>query len=292
MLIDLPSPQVLDLVGADAGSFAQAQFCNDLRGLGVGQWQWNAWLSAQGRVRAWFHLLRLEPTRLRLILRGGSAARLRDALGRYVLRAKVALEVGDGFRLIGAETVEDLSIPQPPAAAELIRLEHGLALALPNAPTRYLVLDRRETALRADASEAAVNRWRVRDIESGIADLDMSLEDRFLPTWLGFDALGVISLGKGCYPGQEIIARMHFKGGNKRWLHQLAFSGTAIAVPGTELSDGDAVRGTLVTAAPTGDGCGVALAVLDAVSPGAVLRSDNATYEVVARFDKTSPAAA
>ena len=91
MPILLADPQIVELAGADAIAFAQAQFSSDLATLGNGQWQWSAWLSAQGRVRAFFHLLRLSDDRLLLWLRGGSALALRDALARFVFRAKVQI---------------------------------------------------------------------------------------------------------------------------------------------------------------------------------------------------------
>ena len=82
MLTRLPDPQIIELAGNDALAFAQAQFSSDATALADGTWQWSAWLSAQGRVRAFFALLRIADDRLLLILRGGSASRLRDALAR------------------------------------------------------------------------------------------------------------------------------------------------------------------------------------------------------------------
>src|SRR5487761_2719543 len=96
MPIELPPPQLLELTGPDAVAFAQAQFCNDARALADGQWQWNAWLSAQGRVRAFFRLLRTNATHLTLTLRGSDAIWMRTELARFVFRAKVQLAVVDG----------------------------------------------------------------------------------------------------------------------------------------------------------------------------------------------------
>ena len=62
---------LLELTGPDAVAFAQAQFSNDVPSLADGHWQWNAWLSPQGRVRFFFHLLRDDAQHLRLLLRGG-----------------------------------------------------------------------------------------------------------------------------------------------------------------------------------------------------------------------------
>ncbi|HEX6831990.1 MAG TPA: folate-binding protein [Rudaea sp.] len=288
MLIELPSPQVIDLSGADADAFAQAQFSSDLRALGSDQWQFSAWLSAQGRVRALFHLLRLAPDRLRLILRGGSAAMLRDALARYVLRSKVSIAVASAVRVIGVESpaaVAEIAATLP-VHFDFTRVDRGVLLALPFAPARWLLVqDSNERATPTDATEAAVARWRAADIAAGLPEIDASLDDRLLPAWLAFERLGAASTKKGCYPGQEIVARMHFKGGNKRWLHRLAFAGPALPPPGTLLSGSDGRSATLVSAAMTGAEAGVALAVIEEVPAGTALHGPDArgVFEVLER---------
>lgn len=298
MLIELPSPQVLDLAGADAQNFAQAQFCNDLRELAEGQWQPNAWLSAQGRVRAWFHLLRLPGGALRLILRGGSATALRDGLARYVLRSKVQLRIPESVRLFGAENESDLvaAVSSTPKDRDLVQLGEITALALPGRPQRYLLIaESLHGDITADASDSVIARWRAADIQTGIADLAAGLEDKFLPNWIGLDAFGVASLRKGCYPGQEIVARLHFKGGNKRWLHRLAFAGSALPAPGADLRDEAQSRGTLVSSAWIDQGRqAVALAVLDDLGDSAHLRARDieGDFRVLARVDSRAPAEA
>src|SRR5690349_12025546 len=82
------SAELVSIDGADAIAFAQAQFSSNLASLADGQWQFSAWLDAQGRVKYLFHLLRLDGQRLRLLLRGGEAGALAAELQRYVFRAK------------------------------------------------------------------------------------------------------------------------------------------------------------------------------------------------------------
>jgi len=62
-----------------------------------------------------------------------------------------------------------------------------------------------------------------------------------LPAWIGLEALGATSTNKGCYPGQEIVARLHFKGGNKRHLHRIEFKTARLPEPGTQLGEGGLV---------------------------------------------------
>jgi len=91
-----PPSQVLELNGADAAAFAHAQFGSDVLALPDGQSQWSAWLSPQGRVRAFFRLQRTNAEHLSLTLRGGDAAWMRAELARFVFRAKVQITVVDG----------------------------------------------------------------------------------------------------------------------------------------------------------------------------------------------------
>jgi len=121
MMISLPDLHLLEITGVDAVSFAQAQFSSDVRSLSDGQWQWSAWLSPQGRVRAFFQLLRDSEERLRVLLRGGDAQTLRHELAPYVLRAKVIMRASDA-RVRGSD--------QPAAHA----------LELPGSPPRWLVV--------------------------------------------------------------------------------------------------------------------------------------------------------
>jgi len=248
MMISLSDLHVLEITGADAVSFAHAQFSSDVRGLANGVWQWSTWLSPQGRVRALFHLLRDGDEYLRLLLRGGDAEALRTDLARYVLRAKVAFCVRDA-RVCGSD--------QPATDAPELR----------GSPPRWLVVA--ETA-GADESPNARERWHLADIRAGLPVLADNLRDQLLPQWLGLDRLGAISVSKGCYPGQEIMSRLHFKGGNKRSLYRIEFAG--MAPPGTALNaSGDAASGLIVMSAQRGDHRSEALACLADASAGAPL---------------------
>jgi folate-binding protein YgfZ len=251
MMISLPDLQVLEMSGADVMNFAHAQFSSDVRSLGDGQWQWSAWLSPQGRVRAFFQLLRDNEQHLRVLLRGGDAQTLRDELSRYVLRAKVALRASDARVCASGLPAEQ-------------------ALELPGSPPRWLVVA--DAADAADESPEARERWRLADIRAGLPVLAETLSDQLLPQWLGLVRLGTVSVAKGCYPGQEIMSRLHFKGGNKRSLYRIEL--TEAAMPGTALSTvDDTAAGLIVMSARRDDGRAEALACLADASSGEQLRT-------------------
>lgn len=229
-MISLPM-QSLELTGADAVAFAHAQFCNDVLALPDGHWQWNAWLSPQGRVRAFFRLQRTDAENLNLTLRGGDAQWFRAELSRFVFRAKVRIAAVDGYS-------------EPSSLA---------------------------------------------DIRAGIPEIGAELRDRLLPQWIGLDRLGAVSVRKGCYPGQEIMARLHFKGGNKRSLYRLSWKGETVPPPGAPLHDANgAEAGVIVTAARDAEtGCVEALASLPDAEARATLRLESLStgaIDIVQRF--------
>ncbi len=269
MPIALLPPQIVEIAGADAIAFAQAQFSSDVHALANGQWQWSAWLSSQGRVRALFQLLRDDDERLRLILRGSMALRLRDALARYVFRAKVQLHAIDdqlGYVIEQADATA-MNFPLPAGKSIAKVAQSDSCVALPGNPSRWLWLHQPDSVyIAADTSIEAHNRNALADINAGIITLDEALEEQLLPDWIGLGELGATSVGKGCYPGQEVVARLHFKGGNKRWLHRLEFAADALPVPGTKLTSSSAddaePSGSIVCSAWLSQGRGAALAVL------------------------------
>ncbi len=267
MPIVLPAPQLIEITGADAIAFAHAQFSSDVRALANGRWQWSAWLSAQGRVRAYFHLLRDNDERLRLVLRGGSAVRMREALTRYVFRSKLQLRVIDDMRAYLIERRSDEISFSLPAVTAVESTARDTRIAIPGAAPRWLWLrDAGAAEIVAEDLQIARNRGALADIDAGLVTLDASLEDRLLPSWIGLDELQATSVSKGCYPGQEVVARLHYKGGNKRWLHRIVFNADELPTPGTRLGaqdDGDGqARGLIVCCAWIGQGRGAALAVL------------------------------
>ena len=286
MALALPNSQLVDLSGPDAARFAHAQFANDVLALKPGHWQWNAWLSPQGRVRWFFALLRPAPDRLLLWPRGGAASTLREELARFVFRAKVRPDVPEQLRATGAEEAEIFTaFGSCPDGDALASHADALALRLPFG-ARWLLLADRAPAQAADAT--ALLQWQLDDIHAGLPLLAPALQDQLLPQWLGLDRLHAFSTSKGCYPGQEVMARLHFKGGNKRWLYHVGFACDALPPPGTRIGSETGDAATLVDAVLTRPHRAEGLAVLsDAAAAGRL--GDSATaalsdIQVISRF--------
>jgi folate-binding protein YgfZ len=248
----LPDLRYVALSGADAVAFAQAQFANDVQALRNGHWQWNAWLSAKGRVIALFALLRRADDALLVLLPDGGAADLAMALNRFVFRRKVRIAAHDDLhayaRLAAPAHAQGAVLAERGDGA--IELDMG-GDGLPR--TLLLVPAAQATQDVADPSFAAA--WRQADLRLGLARLDPGQREQWTPQQLALDRLHAFSVKKGCYPGQEIVARTHFLGKAKRALQLLEVDGTA-EVGAQVLRDGQPL-GSVVSVAGT-----LALAVL------------------------------
>jgi folate-binding protein YgfZ len=256
MSILLGPAELLVLEGADAIAFAQAQFTSDVGALEPGHWQWSAWLDPLGRARSVFVLVHSASDRLIAWLPLGDARAFGEELKRFVFRSKLRLEALQGWGVHRLERAE------APAVANSLVTEHagGFELALPGRLSPRLVR-LAPTDATADAHE--LDLWRRGDIEAHLPLLPNALAGEFVPQSLDLDRLGAVRFDKGCYPGQEIAARLHFRGGNKRHLHRVQIDAGPVE-PGARILDanGHLVGQILYSATGTGGSGYLALAVL------------------------------
>ncbi|AWH28836.1 folate-binding protein YgfZ [Stenotrophomonas sp. YAU14A_MKIMI4_1] len=250
----LPGHQLVSLQGADAAAFAHAQFSSDVTALPLLHWQWSAWLSAKGRTLAVFQLLRLAEDHIMLVLADGDADAIASQLQRFVFRRKVKVQVRADLAVTGAFTAPEAASGAAIALAEGADWELDLGSdALPRT-LRIGAPDAAATEADAAADTFAL-AWRQADLRFGLPRLDASQREVWTPQQLGLDRLNGYSVKKGCYPGQEIVARTHFLGKAKRAV-QLLHTAAAAQAGDTVQQDGAAL-GTLASVAAD-----LALAVL------------------------------
>ncbi len=268
---------ILQASGAEAAAFLQAQAMNDVLALALGQWQWNGWLNPKGRVIALFALLRESADAFLLVLPDYPAADLLPQLQRFVFRAKVRMQARDDLACAGGLA------PSSTAAA----VDHALGdeasgwkLDLGGAGgPRQLWLLPGASARIGDSSTAFDQDWLALDIAHGFPRLGESQHEAWTPQMLGLDRLNAYSLKKGCYPGQEIVARTHYLGQAKR--HMVRVGGKGLQV-GLELQDGtERAAGTIVSARADG---GEALAVMGATASS--LRLAGGTQATILPFSE------
>jgi len=246
----LPDHRILALEGPDAERFAHAQFMSDVAGLADGHWQWSGWLTPKGRVVALFALLRFDSRSLWLLLPDADPTGLREELQRFVFRSKVTLAVRGDLQVAGGFT--------QPSFASGARLSNDghveLDVGTPELPRTLRIAD----ALDASGG-GAVMRWKARDLRHGLPRLDASQAGEWTPQQLSLERLQAFSVRKGCYPGQEIVARTHFLGQAKRGL--VLLEAESDVASGTEIVDAGRAIGTIVSSVAC-EGSSLALAVL------------------------------
>jgi folate-binding protein YgfZ len=243
----LSDHHVLELSGRDAAAFAHAQFMNDVAALAPGHWQWNGWLTPKGRVVALFALLKWDAERLWLLLPDADPAGIAAQLRRFVFRSQLRIDSRPDLHATGG-------FGHPVAAAGALLAEDATGAELDiggvGRPRRLRI-----GRVRAPEEHDALARWRGFDLEHGLPRLPQSQVEQWTPQMLSLERLQAFSVKKGCYPGQEIVARTHFLGQAKRGL--ALFEAAAPVAAGTEVSDGERSLGTVVSSAGN-----LALAVL------------------------------
>jgi folate-binding protein YgfZ len=249
----LPDHRVIALSGRDAATFAQAQFMSDLNALAPGHWHWSGWLTPKGRVIALFALLKFDEETLWLLLPDADPVTFAAALQRFVFRSKLAIAVRDDLRVEGS-----FSAPAQ-ARGNTLWGEAGTPVELDLGADGGVRTLRILPASTASHDPAWMARWAAFDLEHGLPRLPASQSDHWTPQQLSLDRLGAFSVKKGCYPGQEIVARTHFLGKVKRGLALL--EATTAVHAGDDLRAAEAPLGHLVASA-NADGRHLALAVV------------------------------
>jgi hypothetical protein len=268
----LPDYRMVALSGRDAVAFAQAQFMNDVAALAPGRWQWNGWLAPKGRVIALFALLRIEEDALWLLLADADADEFVARLGRFLFRSKVAIDVRNDLLVSAA-----FDVPRAARDASIARLD-GDRIELDfsgNGGARVAWIAQRTQADVPNDADAAL-RWTRADLTHGLPHLVPAQAEQWTPQQLSLERLRAYSVKKGCYPGQEIVARTHFLGQAKRGLALLELPADAQA--GTGVMQSGRAIGNLVcvaTGAPT-----LGLAVLPIEREDAPLQVGGVDVEV------------
>lgn len=241
----LPGHRIVMLDGPDAATFAQAQFMNDVAAIEPGRWQWNGWLTPKGRVIALFALVLVDAQALWLVVPDADADGFAADLKRFVFRSKVKISARDDVVACGA-----FAAPHEARANSAAQLTGGsLELDLGTGDVaRTLTLVSRQQAAEPDAGPAA--EWSRFDLEHGLPRLPASQAAQWTPQQLSLERLAAFSVRKGCYPGQEIVARTHFLGKAKRGLVLLE-ADSALEV-GADVTDGASTLGPVIAAASTG----------------------------------------
>ena len=254
--------------GADTRAFLQGQLSNDLRLLTPERAQLSSYNSPKGRMLAVLHLLADGDDVLIELHQSVLAATLKR-LRMFVLRSKVVLEdSGSTMPVLGvsgpraADLLRAQELPVPELPLQTARVRDLIVLRRLGDAPRYSI---HGPASSVDALRAAwhaqprgdAQDWQRFDIVAGVPTVFAETADHFVPQMANLDRLGGISFEKGCYTGQEIVARLHYLGQLKRRMFTGRVEGLGEVTPGTAVYDAGETQavGEVVQSAPDAGGC-------------------------------------
>ena len=264
--------------GEDSASFLHNLFSNDVKSLGDDGAQWNSFNSPKGRMLASFLIWRTEDGH-GLALSADILPALLKKLSMYVLRSKVRLvDGGDAFALLGvtgpdASTVlEKAGVAVPQADMTQTTRDAGNIRCIRLHSTAFVLVAGAETAAErfeavrdAGAVVAGTEAWQLAMIRAGVPLVTAATQEEFVAQMLNFELIGGVNFKKGCYPGQEIVARSQYLGKIKKRMYRVRIAADAAPSVGMDVYTpgfGEQSAGKLVNVARTAAGGFEALAVL------------------------------
>lgn len=251
---------VLHFDGPDAGAFLQGQLSCDTAQLSGEQLLPAGWHNPQGRVLALLRVGLAGSERIVAVLEREMAAIAAEQLRRFVLRAKVAItDASDHVAVLGM--LPELSGALAPAAPA------GTLIYRDSTAARWLLLQPASAAPPAELS--GPDRWHAALLAAGFPTVGRTISGQFVAQMLNLDCLGAISFTKGCYTGQEVIARAHYRGKVKRRMQRFLTRAPAQLAPGEHyrLADGRGAQVIAAQARPDGRSELLAVAPLTATAP-------------------------
>lgn len=240
---------VLTVAGKDAAKFLQSQCTCDINTISVTHSGMGALCNPKGRAIATFLIGKKDEAFL-LVLPAVLTETVINTLRRYILRAAVTIaDNGADYCLIGIGGMAEMpaNYPLPQRVYEIAQCSGDTLVYFPATPPRYLLIAAADsapvhwTALReCGFTPADTCKWRHLDVAAGIPWLDAAGSEQFIPQMLNLDRLGGIGFNKGCYTGQEVVARTQYLGTVKRRLYYAECPATAHCEPGISIIDLDA----------------------------------------------------
>lgn len=247
VLVDLSHLSLLRARGDDTQSFLQGQTSNDIRLVSETHSQLSAYCNPKGRMLAIFRIFKVG-TDYYLQLPAALAETTLKRLRMFVLRAKVRLDLADSDLLrIGlsgpnAETLLTRVLGSAPAQPDdCLSTQDIVMLRLPGTHARFELIATPERMmtlwpeLAGHARPAGPAVWSWLDIQAGIPNVLPGTTEEFVPQMANLELVGGVSFTKGCYPGQEIVARMHYLGRLKQRMFRAHVANAEQLAPGTPI---------------------------------------------------------
>lgn len=213
---------VIRAQGEDAAAFLHSQLTQDFEQLDAGQARLAALCSAKGRMLASFIGFKQSPTEILLLCSRDILAATLKRLAMFVMRAKVKLsDASAEFSVYGlaGDALHAMATGNDPAWSKLdIESAHVVSLYPALGQPRALCVTQAGAIPGALANCAVLPEplWQWSEVRSAVATISQPVVDAFVPQMLNYESVGGVSFKKGCYPGQEVVARSQFRGSLKR----------------------------------------------------------------------------
>jgi folate-binding protein YgfZ len=244
--------------GADAATFLHSQLTNDFSRLGAGEARLAGYCSAKGRLLASFVAWSNGADEVLLACHRSVLAPTLKRLSMFVLRAKCKLSDASGeVHLWGIAGEPARAMSGSLGVWSRRDVDAGQLIRLPDAAGVPRALLATSAAEPPAGPALALDAWRWLEVQSGVAVVEAATAEHFVPQMLNFELVGYVNFQKGCYPGQEIVARAQYRGTVKR--RTFLFDVDAAALPGDEVfhsADPAQPAGQVANAAPHLDGAG------------------------------------
>jgi folate-binding protein YgfZ len=219
--------------GADARTFLDSQLTRNVPSAN-GIASPAGYCSPKGRLLASM-VIWLEDDAIALLLSRDIAEAIAKRLRMYVLRAKATVEDVTSARVIDGLVEPGAAVPVTMQPWSVVRADDETWIRYPDADGRRRYL-RMATVRDTNAGIVDAPTWRRFDIRSGLAMITSATQDRFVPQMLNLEALGGVDFKKGCYPGQEVVARSQYLGKLRRRMALASLDSTAdVPPPGTDV---------------------------------------------------------
>ena len=273
VLVPLCQLGLVEASGEDAKSFLHSQFTNDINHLTETQVQHAGWCTAKGRMQASFLVWRTGSS-YQMTISADLQEAAQKRLQMFVLRSKVKLAaITDSHLLLGLSgkqaeaALADAGLPCP--TDKMTTASVGDITVLRIEAMRFIIVAPESTAqelwqkLVVKARPAGLPIWRWLDVQAAFPLVTLATKEEFVPQMADFEKIGGVSFQKGCYPGQEIVARTQYLGKVKRHLYRMT-SAQALSAGDALFSpdNPDQACGMVMTSAPSPAGDYVALAVI------------------------------
>lgn len=264
----LPDLGLIEVTGSDAARFLQTQLTNEVLKQPPGQAVWNGYCQPKGRLLASFLAWKNGET-VYLSLARELAAATAKRLSLYVLRAKAKVtDVSADWRAFGCLQPLENATPCEAMGCEIRTWgasEPSFTLTLPAAlgaqrrllwvPHAHAPTVEQELSSQAEACEP--NLWALSQIHAGIAHIESATVEKFIPQMVNYELIGGVDFKKGCYPGQEVVARSQYLGKLKRRMFMGRVGATEPNLcAGADVTTPDATEpvGRVVNVANNGEG--------------------------------------